>query len=41
MRGIKNYVFLETIGQGAYSRVYKCFNIQDKKLYACKRFKRD
>ena len=41
MRGIKDYAFLETIGQGAYSRVYKCLSIKDKKLYACKRFNRD
>lgn len=40
MRKIKDYVLLEEIGQGAYSQVFKCFNVNDHKQYACKQFNR-
>jgi serine/threonine protein kinase len=40
LRKIKDYVLLEEIGQGAYSTVYKCCNILDGQIYACKKFRR-
>ena len=40
MRRVKEYVLMEEIGSGAYSKVYKCLNLNDNMLYACKKFDR-
>lgn len=40
MRRIRDFVLCEEIGQGAYSTVFRCFNLLDRKMYACKRFNR-